>query len=126
MREGDRLLLNPSLPSMPIERVERENYWLASAPVDPVAVAQGRPWAKASWLFFLEPLGPTRCRFISRYRVDCSDHISSRLSFGQALAEPIGFLMDRRMLLGIKERAEQARRASTAVHHAGAPLEPRQ
>jgi hypothetical protein len=59
-----------------------------------------------TWLFFLEPLGPNRCRFISRYRTATSEDLATRLAFGAAI-EPIGFAMDRRMLLGVKERAER-------------------
>jgi hypothetical protein len=62
-----------------------------------------------------EPLGPARCRFVSRYRVDCSPDLRTRLEFGPALVEPVGFAMDRRMLLGVKERAERARRAQSEV-----------
>jgi len=64
-----------------------------------------------TWLFLIEPLGEHRCRFLSRYRAACSDDVAPRLQFGPLLAEPIGFVMDRRMLLGVKERAEgRARR----------------
>ena len=31
----------------------------------------------------------------------------TRLGFGQWLVEPVGFEMDRRMLLGVKDRAER-------------------
>jgi hypothetical protein len=54
------------------------------------------------------PLGPSRCRFISRYRTRTSDDLATRLAYGAAI-EPIGFAMDRRMLLGVKERVERAR-----------------
>ena len=61
----------------------------------------------ASWLFFIEPIGPARCRIISRYRCATSDDLVSRLQFGPAIIEPIGFAMDRRMLIGLKQRAER-------------------
>jgi hypothetical protein len=65
-------------------------------------------WAAASWAFFVEPLGDHRCRLVSRYRIACSDDLAMRISMGPALMEPIGFAMDRQMLLGVKERAERA------------------
>jgi hypothetical protein len=65
----------------------------------------------ASWLFLVEPAGPGRCRVISRYRCGTSDDILSRLQFGPAIVEPVSFAMDRRMLIGIKQRAEGARKA---------------
>jgi hypothetical protein len=63
----------------------------------------------ASWLFLVEPDGPARCRVISRYRCGTSDDLSSRLQFGPVIVEPVSFAMDRRMLIGIKQRAERAR-----------------
>jgi len=68
-------------------------------------------WSKwnavaTSWLFLLEPLGPSRCRLISRYRTATSDDLATTLAYGVAI-EPIGFAMDRRMLLGVKSRAER-------------------
>ena len=47
-----------------------------------------------------------RCRFISRYRTATSEDLATRLAYGVAIG-PIGFAMDRRMLLGVKERAER-------------------
>lgn len=43
--------------------------------------------------------GPCRSAF--------SDDLPTRLAYGPALTEPIGSAMDRRVLLGIKERAER-------------------
>jgi hypothetical protein len=50
---------------------------------------------------------------ISRYRCATSDDLATRLQFGPTLIEPVGFAMDRRMLRGIKDRAEQARTQSS-------------
>jgi hypothetical protein len=33
--------------------------------------------------------------------------LADRLRYGPTLVEPVGFVMDRRMLLGVKERAER-------------------
>ena len=62
-----------------------------------------------TWLFFVEPLGEGKSRLISRYRCATSDDLGSQLRFGPAFLEPIGFAMDRRMLLGVKARAETRR-----------------
>jgi hypothetical protein len=104
---GDALLLHPKVPPLRIARVEPGSYLVAHAPVDEAARAEGRPWAMASWLFVLEPLAGDRCRLLTRYRVACSSDLATRLAFGPSLIEPIGFAMDRRMLLGIKARAER-------------------
>lgn len=109
VREGGTLRLHPDVALRIASLVEGE-FYVAHAPADPAARAAGECWAEATWLFYLEPLGPERCRFISRYRVDCSDDLATRIQFGPTFIEPIGFAMDRKMLLGVKMRAESARR----------------
>jgi hypothetical protein len=91
--------------------VEPGCYFLAHAPADASARGRGERWIAASWLLSVEPLSNQRCRLISRYRMDCSDDLVTRIGFGPTLVEPVGFAMDRRMLLGIKERAERAAHA---------------
>ena len=108
VRAGDVSCLHPAVPPL-----RSWTPWTgphlrgARAGPDEAAPAAGRPWVAASWLFLVEPLGPGRCRLVSRYRCACSDDLRTRLAFGPALIEPIGFAMDRRMLLGVKERAER-------------------
>ncbi len=110
LRAGDRLVLHPEQPALPVVECKPGGWLVAYAAADETARAAGRPWATASWLFQVEPLGEGRCRLLSRYRADCSDDLASRLRFGPALVEPVSFAMDRRMLLGIKERAEEPAR----------------
>ena len=116
---GAKLVLHPNLPPLPVVALVRGCYFVAHAAADPEARATGKSWIEATWLFFIESLEPACCRFISRYRVESSNDIATRLFFGQTLIEPVGFAMDRRMLLGVKERAERARRARAAVHRIG-------
>ena len=103
---GDGLKLHPDMPPLAVVEVDRGRYWLAFGAADPAAKAAGQGWVELSWLFFLEPLGPARCRFISRCRTATSNDIAMTLAYGVGV-EPLGFAMDRRMLLGIKERVEQ-------------------
>jgi hypothetical protein len=108
-RVGDPLLLHsdPQAPRLTFVSIERGRFLVAHAAADETAKRQGKPWTSASWLFFLEPLDATRCRLISRFRSACSDDLATRLGFGPTLVEPVGFAMDRRFLLGVKERAER-------------------
>jgi hypothetical protein len=112
---GQALLLHPDpkAPRLQIVAVEPGRYVLASGPADEQARSQGLPWVAVSWLFLVEPLGENRCRFVSRYRADYSDDLATRIAFGQTWVEPVGFAMDRRMLLGVKERAERAERSES-------------
>jgi hypothetical protein len=106
VKVGDGLRLHPDMPPLTVLEVERGRYWLAFGAADPAAKAAGAAWAEGSWLFFLEPRGQARSRFISRYRSATSDDLMMKLAYGAAI-EPIGFAMDRRMLLGVKARVER-------------------
>lgn len=109
-REGDALYLHPRMAPMTVVSLAPGRHMLAAAAADPTDVALGRPWVAVTWLFALEPIGADRCRFISRYRCACSDDVATLFAMGPTLLEPVGFAMDRRMLLGVKERAESAAR----------------
>jgi hypothetical protein len=107
LERGDKLLLHPQAPPLDIVQLERGRYFVAYAPIDEAARAQGKPWAVASWLFQLEPLEQGRTKLITRYRVACSTDVATRLVLGPTFLEPIGFAMDRRMLLEIKAHVER-------------------
>jgi hypothetical protein len=96
---GQALSLHPKA-KMAVVRAEKGRY----------LVAHGRDdHTSASWLLEIEPLGARRCRLISRFRTSHAADLPTRLRMGSALVEPIGFALDRRMLLGVKQRAERAR-----------------
>jgi hypothetical protein len=107
LRKGDTLVLHPKVPPLRIAEVERGRYFVAHAPADSLSRAAGKPWAAVSWLFMLEPRPNGRCRLISRYRMICSADLATRLTLGPTFVEPISFAMDRRLLLGIKDRVER-------------------
>ncbi len=109
LRVGDALVLHPKVPPFPIVESVPGRYLVAAARADETKKRERQPWVDASWAFFVEPLGPHRSRVISRYRCATSGDLFTRITLGRSLVEPIGFAMDRRMLLGIKERAERRR-----------------
>ena len=106
---GDALVLHPKMPPLRVVAMERGRFFVVQAPTDEAARLSGRPWAEGSWLFLVESLGEGRSRLISRYRSATSNDLATRLGFGSTLLEPIGFAMDRRMLLGVKARVEATR-----------------
>jgi hypothetical protein len=108
IQKGGTLALHPDMPPLRVDMVEQGKWFVAHKPVEEAARAAGQSPPTVSWLFFVEPLGPRRCRLISRFRCAYPDDILSQLQLGPILIEPIGFAMDRRMLKGIKERAESA------------------
>ena len=113
VKVGQSLILHPApeSPRLLVTDVHPGRYFVGYGAADRAAQARGESWVETSWLFYIEPLQENRCRFISRYRADSSDDLATRLSFGPTLVEPVGFAMDRRMLLGVKERAERVERA---------------
>lgn len=60
-----------------------------------------------SWTFRLTPMGPERCRLVVRFQNDFTPTPLARIGYHYALA-PIHTVMERKMMLGIKRRAEQA------------------
>lgn len=59
-----------------------------------------------SWTFTLEPVGDTQTRFVSRNRITMKDAPLAAKA-GLLVIDPGAFVMERKMLLGIKERAER-------------------
>jgi hypothetical protein len=60
----------------------------------------------STWGFFLDETDDNGTRFISRFRSDYNPRMKNRLLYGPCLVEPISTMMQRKMLLGIKRRAE--------------------
>ena len=57
----------------------------------------------ATWQFILEPLDENTTRLMVRQRLS----YSPELAWVWRLTEPVGFVMERKMLLGIRQRAER-------------------
>lgn len=68
-------------------------------------IGAGMPYP--AWTFALRPLGGRRTRLVVRFQSDFAPTPAGWLMNKYAL-EPVHFLMERKMLLGIKERAERA------------------
>jgi len=119
MSWGRGLRLHPSIPPLPVVDF-RPGHWFVAYLGDTAGRATGKPWVEASWALIVEPLGALRCRAMSRFRSACSDDMATRLRAGPFFLEPVGFAMDRRMLLGLKERAERRVRSRHAVHRVAA------
>lgn len=104
---GDRVVLVP-----PGWMRMKQGYSLPVARLDPgqaLVLRQAppeHPW-NAVWTFVVVPRGPGACRLISHDRAARKTGPAGRLEgIATLLMEPVTTLMTRRMLLGIKERAE--------------------
>jgi len=80
-------------------------------------VSTGRVLADATWAFILRPLDARRCRLIRRFRFGVWPRGLG--AFYPALVEMPQFIIERRMLLGIRERAERAFAVRVQAQHAG-------
>jgi hypothetical protein len=108
LKRGDSWFLHPKMPPLSVTEVEHGQYFVAHGAPQMESDDGDEHWANVSWLFFIQSLGDRRSRLISRYRCATSDDLATRLQFGPTFVEPIGFAMDRAMLLGIKTRVEHA------------------
>ena len=106
---GDRVVLvRPGWMGM------KQGYSLPVARLDPgraIVLRQAppeHPW-NAVWTFVVAPQGPASSRLISHDRAARKPGAAGRLeAVATSFMEPVTTLMTRRMLLGIKERAERS------------------
>jgi hypothetical protein len=101
LRPGDQILMMPR-SGFDVVSVEDGRCFVARAPD-----------GTTSWCLAVEPLDRHSCRLISRWRARW--HITPASALWIALSDPGTFIMERKMLLGIKARAEQAR--AEIAHH---------
>lgn len=99
LQPGDRFKLGPEgYPFYPVFEV-RHGQALILGDYDP-ATGLGQ-----SWVFYLEPAGPGSTRLIIRSRGSYQPTTANTLIW-KVLTEPVHFIMERKMLLGIKARVE--------------------
>lgn len=102
---GDEIRLHPTSPALTVAAIELgQSLVLIGAPTDTAS-----PQTKTIWAFHVVPDGPNRCRLVERGATLLVDgSLADRIFFSTLIIEPIGFVMGREMLLGIKTRAEMA------------------
>ena len=103
LRVGDTVRLHPSVPPLPVVICEPNEALVLGSNL-------GHP---GTWGFFLKELDETRTRLIIRGRERWRASLLYWLYY-RALFEPVHFVMERRMLLGIKQRAEKSARSRAA------------
>jgi hypothetical protein len=96
LQPGDVIPLGAG-PSWPVAEVIKERALVLVPDAGDVLV---------SWAFVLEPLNGHRTRLVSKVRAAYQPTWLNRLMFG--LMRPAAFLMTRKMLLGIRDRAERS------------------
>jgi hypothetical protein len=105
---GDRIRLVPEDYKVDlafdVARVDVDRALVLCATGTPSeAFEQGLPYP--SWAFVILPDGPGRSRLVIRWRSDFEPTFAGYL-WSEYGIEPVHFMMERKMLKGIKERAE--------------------
>jgi hypothetical protein len=71
---------------------------------------------QGSWAFVLKPVGRDRTRLIVRTRTQPTEAWTFAGAFGHWIFSPAHFVMERRMMIGLKDVAERGTRAREANH----------
>ncbi len=99
---GEPLVMHPKAPPLPAAVIDPPHALIFHSERDPKAAD---PLTENAWAFYLVPEGQ-KTRLIARGRLTYTPGFFNDLMWG-AFTEPINFVMERKMLLGIKARADQ-------------------
>jgi hypothetical protein len=113
LKVGDVVPLAPDGAGVPVAFLQPNQSLVLGGRVDahtkgPLTLEDKSPDAyyEASWGFFLQPIDAHTTRLIERFQMDWGPDSFSNGLFYRGILEPGSFIMERRMLLGIKERVE--------------------
>ncbi|MCK5329936.1 MAG: hypothetical protein KAK01_00895 [Candidatus Marinimicrobia bacterium] len=109
MRPTDKVYLHPQAPPLTV-RSMRRYYWFVLHGGNLVGATQATGneiTANLTWTFYLQKIDNTTTKLITRGRYAYGQGLVNSLNYGPYLIEPIAFVMERKMLQGIKRRAEK-------------------
>jgi hypothetical protein len=116
---GDLVFLHPKAPPVPVLIVEPYRAIVLGGPVDP---SEGpASLTTGTWGFFLKEIDEQTTRLIMRIRGRRTPGLLSWV-YSYGLLEPAHFIMERKMMLGIKARAEGATCQTAAAVETGPPV----
>jgi hypothetical protein len=105
LRAGDVLWLHPKAPPLPVLVVEQGRTIVIGGLGEEQADGGSKYNRAGTWAFVLREVDPSTTRLIVRIRWDRKPGVLDWIyNFG--VLEPSHFVMERRMMLGIKRRAE--------------------
>lgn len=114
LQVGDLVRLGP--PGFPVHRVValERSRWLLMAGADiktgetpELPIADQTEYTNYSWVFCLQEQPDGATRLITRNHLDYAPRSFALKVIWHWFTDPIGFVMTRKMLLGIKQRAEK-------------------
>jgi hypothetical protein len=113
MEVGDSIRLHPKTLGLPVAIIEPGRALVLQIRVDTQTgntfeLTDTIPdkFINLSWGFFLDELNEGTTRLIIRSHYDYNTILGNKLVYGPLIVEPVSFVMSRKMLLGIKQRAE--------------------
>jgi hypothetical protein len=116
LQPGDRIYIHPKIPGFLVARVEPGRLLILHNIADtqngkPFNPEKNHPrhYINNSWVFFFDTIDEKTTRLIVRSRLDYDGSLSNTFIW-RALTDPISFVMERKMLLEIKWRAESTER----------------
>ena len=121
MRNADKIL--PEFQHLEVgdkirlSQDDRTPYFVITAVEDGRAIILGGDDPPTTWGFILAPVDEYSTRLIARFRQDYEPTFGNRLMW-RGLTDPLTFVMERKMLLGIKTRAE----ANGTIEKTGAEM----
>ena len=105
---GDKVRFGPEpYPFHTIRAIDPGRTLILGSPADERRVP-------TSWVFHLEPIDDDATRLIARYRSSYEPGMGNTLIW-RVLTDPIFFVMERRMLIGVRDRAEAMGESAAAV-----------
>ena len=110
LKAGDPILLHPKIPPFPAVIVEPGRVIVLHGDTrqgPPSHLVKPRDFLATTWTFYIEPADEGATRLIERFRADYNSTPMNAF-FNRVILEPGSFIMERKMLLGIKARAERA------------------
>ncbi len=109
LKVGDRIPLAPNGFGIPVVLLESKQMLVLHGDtrldqaVRDMAVAGG--YLATTWGWYLQALDRRTTRLVERFRCDWNPSFANQVLM-HVVMEPVSFIMERKMLLGIKERAE--------------------
>jgi hypothetical protein len=103
---GDPVHIHPQMPPLRVAIVEPGRALVLHA--NPSAAGAGQDAPELSWAFIIRESEGRHSRLFSRYRTDYGPGWAVALGYGPWIVEPISYVMDLKMLAGIRWRAERA------------------
>ncbi len=121
MQVGDQMRMGPQgYPVNQVVALERGRWLLMAGAdlktgiADPLPQPGQTAYINYAWVLYLDEQANGTTRLISRTRLDYAPRTFAAKLMWEVFTDPIGCVMTRKMLLTLKQRAEQAQRQTTA------------